>query len=77
MSRTLATNNGSFDNFHESCLCGVNPNARQTREVALLGADIATLPLYVIKEMIGHHKTREGMKNFVKDVIPEYVELTK
>ena len=31
-SRTLATNNGSLDSFHESCLCGANPNARHTRD---------------------------------------------
>jgi hypothetical protein len=28
----LSTNNGSLDSFHESCLCGANPNARHTRE---------------------------------------------
>src|SRR5262245_55153824 len=32
MSRTLATNNGSLDSFHESCLCGANPKARHTRD---------------------------------------------
>src|SRR5215217_4120868 len=32
MSRTLATNSGSLDSFHESCLCGANPNARHTRD---------------------------------------------
>ena len=32
MSRTFATNSGSLDSFHESCLCGANPNARHTRE---------------------------------------------
>ena len=31
-SRTFSTNSGSLDSFHESCLCGANPNARQTRE---------------------------------------------
>ena len=31
-SRTLATNSGSLDSFHESCLCGANPNARHTRD---------------------------------------------
>jgi transaldolase len=52
-------------------------NARQAREAALIGADIATLPLYVIKDLMSHYKTKEGMANFIKDVIPEYVELTK
>ncbi len=52
-------------------------NARQAREAALIGADIATLPLYVIKDLMNHYKTKEGMATFIKDVIPEYVELTK
>jgi transaldolase len=52
-------------------------NARQVREAALVGADIATLPLYVIKDLMSHYKTREGMKAFIKDVIPEYVALTR
>ena len=52
-------------------------NARQAREAALVGADIATLPLYVIKDLVSHYKTREGMANFIKDVIPEYVDVTK
>jgi len=43
-------------------------NARQVREVAELGTDIATLPFYVIKEMIGHYKTLEGIKRFIADV---------
>ena len=52
-------------------------NARQTREAALAGADIATLPLYVIKDLVSHFKTKEGMDSFLKDVIPEYVEIIK
>ncbi len=52
-------------------------NARQAREAALVGADIATLPLYVIKDLVSHYKTKEGMQNFIRDVIPEYVEVTK
>jgi hypothetical protein len=32
MSRTLATNSGSLDSFHESCLCGANPKTCHTRE---------------------------------------------
>jgi transaldolase len=52
-------------------------NARQAREAALVGADIATLPLYVIRDLVSHYKTEEGMKAFINDIIPEYVELTK
>jgi len=50
-------------------------NARQVREVAELGTDIATLPFYVIKEMIGHYKTLEGIKRFIADVVPSYKEI--
>lgn len=52
-------------------------NARQTREAALVGADIATLPLYVLRDLLDHYKTREGMKNFTRDVVPEYSNLTR
>jgi len=47
-------------------------NARQVREVAMLGVDIATIPFAVIKEMISHYKTMEGMKKFSQDVVEEY-----
>ena len=52
-------------------------NPRQAREAALVGADIATLPFNVIKELLVHHKTQEGMRDFTKDIIPEYASLTK
>lgn len=52
-------------------------NARQAREAALVGADISTLPLYVIKDLMDHVKTREGMVGFMKDIIPEYEKLTE
>jgi transaldolase len=52
-------------------------NARQAREAALSGAHIATLPLYVIRDLIDHYKTKEGMASFIRDIIPEYVELLK
>jgi len=40
--------------------------------MAEAGADIATIPFNVIREMIGHPKTAEGIKSFVADVVPEY-----
>ena len=52
-------------------------NIRQVREVALTGADIATLPFDVIRQLLVHYKTMEGMKKFTEDVIPEYAELLK
>jgi len=50
-------------------------NARQAREMAEMGADIATIPFNVIKEMVGHPKTVEGIKSFVADVVPQYSAL--
>ncbi len=47
-------------------------NARQAREAALAGADIATLPFTVIKDLFVHYKTQEGMKSFTQDIVPEY-----
>jgi transaldolase len=52
-------------------------NTRQVREVALAGADIATIPFDVFPELLSHEKTVEGVKNFTKDVVKEYSELLK
>jgi transaldolase len=52
-------------------------NARQVRELAETGTDIATLPFPVIQSMISHHKTLEGMASFCKDVVPEYRSILK
>ena len=52
-------------------------NPRQLRDVARAGADIATMPFSVLKELIEHDKTIEGMKNFTKDVVPEYAEISR
>lgn len=51
-------------------------NTRQVREAALVGADIATLPIGVIADMLTHHKTSEGMEKFTADIVPEYEALT-
>jgi transaldolase len=47
-------------------------NKRQAREVAEAGAHIATIPFNVLKEMIRHYKTIEGMRKFTADIVPEY-----
>ncbi|KKL65045.1 hypothetical protein LCGC14_2158930, partial [marine sediment metagenome] len=36
-----------------------------------------TIPFNVIREMIGHPKTVEGIKSFLADVVPEYSTLFK
>lgn len=47
-------------------------NARQVREMAEIGVDIVTIPFYVLKDMLIHHKTIEGINDFVKDVVEPY-----
>ena len=42
-------------------------NARQVREVALAGVDIATIPFKVLEDMLLHPKTEEGVKKFSED----------
>ena len=50
-------------------------NPRQVREVAELGVHIATLPFNVLKEMVKHYKTTEGMRRFMEDIVPQYQDL--
>ncbi len=67
-----------FDNYGISgtkVLAASIRNARQAREAALAGADIATLPVSVIEELLIHLKTMEGMKGFINDIVPEYRDL--
>ena len=52
-------------------------NVTQFREVAEVGADIATVSFEVIKKLLMHHKTIEGMKQFIKDIVPEYAEIVR
>ena len=50
-------------------------NSRQVRECAIVGAHISTVPFDVLKQMITHPKTYEGVKKFSEDVVEEYKEL--
>lgn len=50
-------------------------NAHQVRQVAEMGVDIATIPFAIIKEMVNHYKTEEGMQKFTEDVVEEYRHL--
>jgi len=51
-------------------------NARQVREVAEVGCDIATVPFKVLQEMLRHPKTEEGVERFYSDAIrAKYKEL--
>lgn len=51
-------------------------NPQQVREVAEAGCDIATIPFDVIRDMLKHQKTEEGVKKFYADAIKaKYEEL--
>lgn len=52
-------------------------NQRQLHQVAIAGADIATIPFAVFKQAADHEKTDEGLIQFVRDSIPEYKALSK
>ncbi len=68
-----------FANHHFECevLAASIRNPRQARECAIAGADVSTIPFEVLQLMLEHHKTVEGMKAFVADVVPEYADLFK
>jgi len=62
--------------FETEVLAASLRNPRQVRESALVGAHIATLPFGVIKDMLKHPKTFEGMELFTADIVQEYVDLS-
>lgn len=62
-------------NFKTQVLAASLRNCRQVREAALVGADCATLPFSVLKELVQHPKTYEGVTLFTNDAVKEYGEL--
>jgi len=62
-------------NFKTEVIAASIRNSRQVREIASTGVHIATVPFYVLKEMVYHQKTAEGIKKFLDDVVPEYRKL--
>lgn len=66
-----------FARHHIECevLAASLRHPRQVRECAIAGADVATIPFEVLREMLEHKKTVEGMRAFVADVVPEYAEI--
>ncbi len=62
-------------NIKSEVLAASLRNARQVREAALVGADIATMPFGVFKELMSHRLTYEGMKKFTEDAPTEYKKL--
>ncbi|MGM0439739.1 MAG: transaldolase family protein [Chlamydiota bacterium] len=65
----------NYYGFSTEVLAASLRNTRQVREAALVGADIATLPFGVVKAMLEHHKTYEGMELFTRDTVAEYDDL--
>lgn len=64
-------------NFKAEIIAASLRNSRQVREIAQTGTHIATIPFYVLCQMITHTKTSEGMRKFVADVIDEYQKIFK
>jgi len=64
------------NNIKSEVLAASIRNKRQLREMALVGSDIATLPFNVLKELVQHSKTKEGMVNFTRDIVPEYQKIS-
>ena len=50
-------------------------NAIQAREFAEVGADIATVPFDVLKAMVMHPGTRDGIDAFTNDLVDDYTAL--
>ena len=59
----------SFDNYDikAEIIAASIRNVRQVYEVLLAGSHIATVPAYVLENMIKHPKTDEGVKLFYED----------
>jgi len=63
--------------FHTAVIGASTRNIKHIRELAKLGTEIATIPFKLLKEMITHPKSFEGVRTFKDDVVPEYRELLR
>ena len=52
-------------------------NQRKVREAAMVGSHIATVPFEVLKQLVTHPKTSEGIRKFTQDIVPEYANLVE
>ncbi len=66
-----------FRNYDIECqvIAASVRNTTQIREFALVGSDIATVPFPVLRDMVGHEGTREGIDAFTADLVDEYTGL--
>jgi len=67
-----------YDNygFETEIIVASIRNANHVKMAAMIGADIATVPYAVIKEMMKHHLTDKGIAKFLEDwnKVPKAVE---
>jgi transaldolase len=68
-SEVLAQIVGAFRNydFDTEIIAGSIRHATHVLEAALLGTDIATIPYDILKKMVSHPKTDEGIRFFLAD----------
>lgn len=67
---------GKYD-FKTEVIAASIRNSRQVREMAQKRVHIATVPFSVLRRMMMHHETAEGIRKFLDDVVPEYKNLFK
>jgi len=68
-----------FDNYHIVCeiIAASVRSVGHARAAAEAGAQIATIPFPVLREMVCHPKTEEGIRRFSEDIVAEYAVLFK
>ncbi len=68
-----------FDRYEIECevIAASLRNPIQVREAAEAGADIATMPFDILKAMVFHPGTAEGIEAFTRDLMDEYLALFK
>lgn len=67
----------NYDDIKTEVLAASTRNPRQVREIAEVGAHISTIPFSIIKQMVCHVQTYEGVRKFKADVVPEYEAVFK
>ncbi|MBL6623602.1 MAG: fructose-6-phosphate aldolase, partial [Rhizobiales bacterium] len=57
----------NYDNLNTQILAASIRNTNHVIQVAMLGADVATIPPKILKDLIKHPLTDTGLENFLKD----------
>jgi len=61
--------------FECSIIAASVRHIQHIRAAELAGVQIATIPFAILREMVRHPKTVEGVKRFSDDVVPQYASL--